>query len=54
MEISEFMLWKAGVMVALAFIWGIYCGVTGRPLGREQSDSQAVEPAGLPEEREGR
>jgi hypothetical protein len=39
MEISEFMIWKALVMVALAFIWGIYCGFTGRPLGREPRDS---------------
>ena len=40
MEMSEFMLWKAGVMVALAFVWGVFCGLTGRPLSPGQSDRQ--------------
>lgn len=44
MEMSEFMLWKAGVMVALAFVWGLYCGITGRPLGpREPIDTPTDE-----------
>ena len=35
----EYVLWKALALVVLAFIWGIYCGVTGRPLGQGRPDS---------------
>jgi hypothetical protein len=41
MEFTDFILWKAGAIVAAAFVWGLFCGITGRPLGREPSDSQA-------------
>lgn len=34
MGFVEFMLAKAAVVVVLAFAWGVYCGLTGRSLGR--------------------
>ena len=40
---TEFMLWKAGILVFLAFIWGIYCGLTGRPLWSERRGKQDQE-----------
>lgn len=40
MEFTDYLLWKAGILIAAAFVWGIYCGVTNRPLGRVQHDSQ--------------
>lgn len=43
MEFSDYLLWKAGAIVAAAFVWGLYCGLTGRPLGRAQSDSQVAQ-----------
>ena len=42
MEFTDYLLWKAGILIAGAFVWGIYCGVTNRPLGRAQNDTQAA------------
>lgn len=39
-DYMTFVLWKAGVLCVLAFVWGVYCGATGRPLGREQTADQ--------------
>lgn len=46
MEFTDFMLWKAGAIVAAAFVWGLFCGITGRPLGRERRDSQTEQDQG--------
>lgn len=43
MEFTDYMLWKAAILVFAAFCWGIYCGLTGRPLGLEQRDNQTEE-----------
>ena len=40
MDYTEWMLWKAGLVVLAAFCWGVFCGVTGRPLGRVPPDSR--------------
>ena len=32
MSYIEYKLWKAGVVVFLAFCWGLYCGMTGRDM----------------------
>jgi hypothetical protein len=40
MEFTDFLIIKFIVIVAAAFVWGIYCGVTGRPLWPEQHDTQ--------------
>lgn len=48
MDYLDYMLWKLAGMAFLAFCWGLYCGITGRPLGREQRDSQAAERQGSP------
>ena len=39
MEFTTFLLWKAGLLVLAAFIWGIFCGITNRPLGRARRDN---------------
>lgn len=41
---TDFMIWKLIALVALAFLWGLYCGITGRPTGRERSDKPAERP----------
>ncbi len=46
MEFTDYMLWKALAIVAAAFVWGLYCGLTGRPLGRERPDNQAAQDQG--------
>lgn len=40
MDYLEFKLWKALAFVALAFVWGVYCGwkgleLTGRPKSQQ-------------------
>lgn len=40
MQYSDYLWIKLGVFVLLAFLWGLYCGITGRPLGRGKSESQ--------------
>jgi hypothetical protein len=54
MEFTEFMLWKAGALVLAAFVWGIFCELTGRSLGGELSDSQAAATPKKPENLKGR
>jgi len=41
MSYTEWLIYKLIGMVVLAFIWGIFCGVTGRPLWRARSDKEA-------------
>jgi hypothetical protein len=36
MDYIEFKLWKAGLFVLAAFIWGIWCGITGRSLDPQE------------------
>lgn len=36
-----YMLWKAGIVVFLAFCWGLYCGITGRSMRTGQRDIPA-------------
>ncbi len=38
MDYSDWLWLKLVLFFALAFAWGIYCGVTGRPLGLEESE----------------
>lgn len=40
MDFVDYLWLKFGVLVALAFVWGLYCGFTGRPLGEERRDNQ--------------
>jgi hypothetical protein len=40
MDYVEFLIWKAIVLTIAAFIWGLYCGVTGRPLSMAPRDTQ--------------
>jgi hypothetical protein len=40
MDYIEFKFWKLLGFVALALLWGIYCGATGRQLGRERRDKE--------------
>jgi hypothetical protein len=50
MDYIEFKLWKAGLLIFAAFVWGLYCGITGRPLGPVQRDNQiAPDPERLAE-----
>jgi hypothetical protein len=32
MEFTDYMLWKALVLLVIAFVWGIYCGINDLPL----------------------
>lgn len=43
MDYMEFRLWKAGVLVFLAFCWGLWRGFIGLPLERARRDSQTEE-----------
>lgn len=40
MDYTDYLIVKFIVLVVGAFVWGIYCGVTGRPLGPGPRDSQ--------------
>ena len=42
-EFTDYMLWKAGAIVAAAFVWGLYRGFTGRSEHSERPDSQAAQ-----------
>lgn len=45
MDYLDYMLAKAAVMIALAFVWGVFCGFTGRNLrGQRQGRSGADTP----------
>lgn len=37
-------LWKFGVLVLLALLWGIYCGFTGRSMQPGRRDKSTDEP----------
>lgn len=47
MEFSDYLLWKAGLMVLAAFVWGVYCGFTGRPMSG-RSDITVRPPGAAP------
>lgn len=49
MEISDYMLWKAIIIVIGAFLWGLYCGLTGRSMRLGPPDSQAGQTQDSPE-----
>ena len=36
MDYLTFLLVKAGLLVLAAFVWGLYCGATGRPMGADE------------------
>jgi hypothetical protein len=40
MDYLEYKLWKAGVLVFLAFCWGLWRGFSGQSLVRGRPDSQ--------------
>lgn len=40
MEFSDYLIAKLIVLAVAAFIWGVYCGFTGRPLWREPRDKE--------------
>ena len=46
MSYLELKLWGAGAFVLAAFVWGLCCGLTGRPLGRERPDIRTAQPPG--------
>ena len=39
MDFTAYVVIKAVVLIVAAFIWGLYCGFTGRPLWTERHDS---------------
>jgi hypothetical protein len=41
MDYLDYKLAKAGVLVLMAFCWGIWRGISGQPLSRGQSDTQS-------------
>ena len=45
MDYIEFMLWKAGLLVLCAFIWGLYTGFNGCSLSGELLDKPPAGPA---------
>lgn len=45
MEFTDWMLIKAGVMVALALVYGFWRGITGQPLEQEPHESGQDLPA---------
>lgn len=38
MSYIEFVLWKSLAFVMLAFLWGLFCGLTGRNLRGQRPD----------------
>jgi hypothetical protein len=40
----DFVLIKAGALVFLAFVWGLFCGFTGRQLSGEPLDKGPAKP----------
>lgn len=44
MDFIEFKMWKLGALAGVAFLWGIYCGFTGRDLTVEQPDTPPSQP----------
>lgn len=42
MDYTDWLLLKAGALALAAFVWGVYCGATGRPLsGRRLPNSKS-------------
>lgn len=41
MEYSDYQIWKAVALVVAAFVYGIWRGFTGRPLGQERRDTDS-------------
>ena len=50
MEFSDYLIWKAVIIVIAAFIWGLYCGLTGRSMRLGPPDNQAAQSQGSPED----
>jgi hypothetical protein len=42
-DYTDFLIAKLIVIAVGAFVWGVYCGVTGRPLWQEQPDQPSKE-----------
>lgn len=42
MSYIEYMLWKAGILMVLAFLWGLFCGLTGRSMQTGQPYNQVA------------
>jgi hypothetical protein len=40
----DFLFWKLIVICVLAFVWGVYCGATGRSLAGGRSETTKTEP----------
>lgn len=40
MDYLEYKLWKAGILIFLAFCWGFWREISGQPLSRGHSDTQ--------------
>jgi hypothetical protein len=51
MEFTDWLIWKAVALVVAAFFWGIYCGLTGRPLSLEPNEEEAAESQDRPTSR---
>ena len=45
MEYLDYMLWKLAGMALLAFVWGVFCGITGRNLRGERHAAGSAEQA---------
>lgn len=46
MDYIDYVLLKSGIFLLVVFVWGIYCGATGRPLQPGPRDKQAGEARG--------
>lgn len=42
MDYTDYLIVKFIVLVVAAFAWGVYCGITGRPLGPGPSDKSTT------------
>lgn len=40
----DLIVWKALIMIPLAFAWGVFCEVTGRHLSGELRDKDSDQP----------
>lgn len=46
MDYIEFKLWKAGLLLLVVFVWGVYRGFTGQPLQPGPRDTAEQPPEG--------
>lgn len=46
MDYIEFRIWKLVALGVLVFVWGIFCGVTGRPLEPARDEEKPPENRG--------